>query len=1040
MAMRVFGTFLTGLVLSGLVLSATVASAQDAPQTRFSQEPEIANSTAVGETAPQKTEPAPPVAEGPVPSWIWGADQTKNYVFKFEFETPNRRGVLRAACDNSVTVKLNGQKVLENNEWARATEVELNKQLKPGKNVLIAEARNAGGPAAFLLKLTTYGRDGQGQQFISDENWLAADKADATEWAKARVIGKLGIQPYGDIFKGPSTPEAPRDIFNLPPGFQVERLFTVPKDKLGSWVSITTDPQGRLLVSDQQDKGLCRVTPAPLGGKGETIVEKLPVKITSAQGMLHVGDALYLSINGGPGSGIYRTILKGNEYGEVQKLKSLAGGGEHGPHALRLGPDKQTLYVVCGNFTDPPKDLGPSPVPHNWQEDLLLPRQWDANGHAVGRYAPGGWVGSFEVDGQGTTNEAQNFQIFSMGYRNSYDMDFNADGELFVYDSDMEWDLGMPWYRPTRVVHATSGSEFGWRSGTGVWPTSHLDSLPPLVDIGPGSPVGVTFGYGTKFPAKYQKALYILDWTFGTIYALHLEPQGASYRAVKEEFVSRTPLPLTDAVVGQDGAFYFLIGGRGTQSELFRVTYVGSESTAPAELKNAAGAEARALRHKLESYQRTAADPAAAVAFIYPHLSHEDRFIRFAARVALEHQPAALWQAKVLQEANPEGLFQGAVAFARQGDAKLEPQLLAQFQKLDFAALSEPLKLDYLRSLSLVFLRLGAPDEKTAKQFAERLQPLFPTASEGLNRELLNMLVYLKSAPVVRPAMDFVQQPSPTVTPEISAVLARNPGYGGTVARMLANQPEAQKIHYAFALRNLSQGWTLPERKAYFKFLDDQRSKSGGASYQGFLKNIQKDALENVTDIERLALQKSGLLQPYRAPELPKPKGPGQEWTMEQVLTLGQDLQGRNFENGRRAFAAARCVVCHRFAGDGGATGPDLTQLAGRFNLKDLTEAILDPSKVISDQYKQVTIETADGRVVNGRIIVDNADHLIVLTDPEDSTKLVEIRKADIDGMTPSPLSIMPKDLLKTLNQDEVRDLLAYLLSRGNPQDAMFRR
>ena len=37
-------------------------------------------------------------------------------------------------------------------------------------------------------------------------------------------------------------------------------------------------------------------------------------------------------------------------------------------------------------------------------------------------------------------------------------------------------------------------------------------------------------------------------------------------------------------------------------------------------------------------------------------------------------------------------------------------------------------------------------------------------------------------------------------------------------------------------------------------------------------------------------------------------------------------------------------------------------------------------------------------------------------------------------------VSMMPKDLLKTLNEDEVRDLLAYLLSRGNPSDAMFRK
>src|SRR5690606_20080829 len=130
----------------------------------------------------------------------------------------------------------------------------------------------------------------------------------------------------------------------------------------------------------------------------------------------------------------------------------------------------------------------------------------------------------------------------SIGYRNQYDIAFNADGELFSYDADMEWDFGAPWYRPTRAVHSTSGSEFGWRSGTGKWPAYYEDSLPAVVDLGPGSPVGVAFGYGAKFPAKYQKALYLLDWTYSMIYAIHLTPDGSSYKATTEEFAVGQPM------------------------------------------------------------------------------------------------------------------------------------------------------------------------------------------------------------------------------------------------------------------------------------------------------------------------------------------------------------------------------------------------------------------------------------------------------------------------------------------------------------------
>ncbi len=322
-------------------------------------------------------------------------------------------------------------------------------------------------------------------------------------------------------------------------------------------------------------------------GSSEPVkVEHLDVKITAAQGLLYAFDSLYVSVNGGPGSGLYRLRdTKGNDqFDEVVKLRPLAGGGEHGPHAVRLSPDGKSLFFVCGNHTDLPPKIDGSRVPRNWGEDLLLPRQWDANGHARGRMAPGGWIAKTDPDGK-------TIEIFSVGYRNAYRFAFNADGELFAYDSDMEWDMGMPWYRPTRAMHAVSGSEFGWRSGTGKWPAYYVDSLPAMVNIGPGSPVGMSFGYGTKFPAKYQKALYLLDWTFGTIYALHLEPDGSTYKAVKEEFLSRTPLPLTDVAVGPDGALYFTVGGRGTQSELYRVTYVGKESTAPADLHDSRGAE-----------------------------------------------------------------------------------------------------------------------------------------------------------------------------------------------------------------------------------------------------------------------------------------------------------------------------------------------------------------------------------------------------------------------------------------------------------------
>ncbi len=494
------------------------------------------------------------------------------------------------------------------------------------------------------------------------------------------------------------------DAFNVLPGFQVERIYHVPKERFGSWVNITTDPKGRLICSDQERKGLFRITPPKIGSTEPTKIEHLDVKITAAQGLLFAFDSLYVSVNGGPGSGLYRIPYdtSTDQFGEPKKLKAIRGGGEHGPHALRLTPDGKGILLVSGNHTLPPENFDHSRLPKNWGEDLLLPRQWDANGHARGILAPGGWVARTDPDGK-------TWEIVTSGYRNTFDYALNADGEMFCYDADMEWDVGSPWYRPTRVCHATSGSEFGWRSGTGKWPPYYIDSLPPVVEIGPGSPVGVDFGYGTKFPAKYQKALFLLDWTFGTIYAIHLEPNGSTYKATKEEFLSRTPLPLTDVTIGHDGALYFTTGGRNTQSEVFRVTYVGKESTDTAEYKDPRNADQRDLRHKLEAFHRLAQDPAKAVEFAYPYLGHRDRFIRYAARIALENQPAKLWQDRVLSETNPDALLTGAVAVARQGDKSLQSKLLAALDRLNFANLAERQQLDLTRVYSLIFIRMGEP-------------------------------------------------------------------------------------------------------------------------------------------------------------------------------------------------------------------------------------------------------------------------------------------------------------------------------------------
>ncbi len=190
-----------------------------------------------------------------------------------------------------------------------------------------------------------------------------------------------------------------------------------------------------------------------------------------------------------------------------------------------------------------------------------------------------------------------------------------------------------------------------------------------------------------------------------------------------------------------------------------------------------------------------------------------------------------------------------------------------------------------------------------------------------------------------------------------------------------------------------------------------------------------------------MAVEAAGARKPFDAVSLPKPQGPGQDWTADELLQMAATgLHNRDYKKGKTTFAAARCIVCHRFGGEGGSTGPDLTQLAGRYSTKDLIQKISEPNKSISDQYRAKQIVTSGGKSYTGRIIQDEGGKIVLLTDPEDSTKTVTIPHDEIEEQRDSPVSLMPSGLLKPLNEDEVLNLLAYLLSRGNPQDALFNK
>ena len=223
----------------------------------------------------------------------------------------------------------------------------------------------------------------------------------------------------------------------------------------------------------------------------------------------------------------------------------------------------------------------------------------------------------------------------------------------------------------------------------------------------------------------------------------------------------------------------------------------------------------------------------------------------------------------MLAETYPETLITGAVGLARQGDKSLQPKLLEALDRLNYSKLTETQQLELLRAWQLVFIRMGEPNPVAAARLVGKLDAEFPSKCDFVNREMAALLVYLKAPGIAGKLLALMEKGDTSAAEDMSELLARNPGYGGAIAKMMTARPEATNIHYAFVLRNLKEGWTLDQRKAYFRWLEKARGWSGGASYQGFINNIDKDAYDNATDIERLAVEASGARKRTRSRNSP---------------------------------------------------------------------------------------------------------------------------------------------------------------------------
>ncbi|QDU31572.1 hypothetical protein ETAA8_67310 [Anatilimnocola aggregata] len=942
------------------------------------------------------------------PHWIWSSvDQPDKPVFtrRLHLTSPFQTAQLQFAADFcQATVEINGQAVLSVAPYCQTQSLDVTRWLQRGENELVIRALPVEGPSAVALSLAVQ-QQNETTYLITDKEWQATDLGAVLPelWGTGRR--SIALSPFENYEQWQQaktdSPHKAAPKFWTVPGFEIQELRAARPDE-GSWISCVFDSQGKLLIS-REDQGLLRMT---LAADRQSIanVEPIPSTLKEIRGLVRVGDDLVANANNS--KGMYRFQIAADETVQAEtELRQFPGNVGHGRNDLVVATldGKQVIYSIQGDSVDVPREnirdytspLTESKRKEQKREGFLL------------RTAPPG----------------KNWELLSAGLRNPYGIDLDQKGEPFTFDADNEFDMGMPWYRPTRILHLLTGGDHGYRESTGKFPPrfhDQPDHTPPVIDIGRSSPTSVMFGYQLKFPQPYRQALFALDWTYGRVIVVHLAPRGATWRAATELFLQGRPLNVTDVTAGSDGDMYLITGGRKTQSALYRVRFVGKQANAAIEL-GAHEEEARKFSH--EQRQKFAsllhpdkASPAGAPRDVVapPEMASADPLVRQAARLAYEtHYFDPNGKPIRTPETLPDLL---AAARTRRPDDVpriLERVKLWKWQESDLSS-------------QFIWVRIVQLCHETS-----------PDAVESRKVDLLSPLLVLCRELEASTTKEVAPEGTSDELRRRVALLMGELGSKSLpafAARTLLNSSvQEDQLAGLLALRNAREGWTPETRRSELVALNNVSRMVGGAGLPPFEKWLRPQILATLSEEENKAFADLLEPQPVTVEPLPPPRKHLQKWTLPELVSVYEDDASLgDAKLGAVIFRDALCVRCHRVGLRGAAVGPELTQVSRRFSRRDMLESILSPNLSVAENYRMETILTEDGKVHSGRVVAEGdyrSEKLVLNTDPLRPELIIEIDKKQITDHRATQTSPMPSGLLDSFTRDEIRHLLAYLLA-----------
>ncbi len=914
---------------------------------------------------------------------------------------------LKFAADGCHAQVMINELVLSVEPHAPTQQLDVTRSLRRGLNRVTIEGRPTRGPLAVALSLTILNKDGTRRVLHSDDSWSGAKSLGLVRpelWGLNRRSAI--ISPLEDYEQWKQSLDAkatrPARLWTAP-GFTITPVRVAQNDE-GSWISLAFDPQGRAVIS-REDAGLLRMTLDEQRTQ-VTKVEPLAPDLKECRGLVFAHDRLYVSANNSLAHYQLRFDAAGR-VSELKKTREFAGKTGHGRNDLTQD-NHDGLYAIFGDSVAAPESLLRERTSPLRESRKVTPRRE-------------GFLMHFDHNGE-------NGELICSGLRNPYGVAVNRLGDTFTYDADSEYDMGMPWYRPTRMVQLVSGADYGYRDATGSWPPNfpdHPGNGPRLMDVGRGSPTAVMFGYHLKFPQPYRDALFVLDWSYGRVLAMHASPRGARYRSALELFLQGQPLNVTDLAAGPDGALYLITGGRKTQSTLYRVTFTGSvppsDIAEPFEQASAQDAsELRATRQMLEAYHGRV-DPRAIDA-AWPYLGSADPVLRHAARIAIEQQAPAQWLPRALAKlAEPvvgdesrTAQFTLALSVMQLRDATNVAPIVQFLQR------QTPNELDVTTALTLVHLY-------------QQLWTIDPIAIESQRSAIVSQLLRL-APPLGAPLRVGHFGTSDELRRRIAYLLGDLQAAEAVplvVNTLLVSSVQEDRLAGLFSLRHQTAGMTTSSRRQFLTTLHDSRHMVGGQGLPIITDQLRKNFLATLTPRDQTELADVLEPPPIQDEPLGPPRPVVQRWTVADLTSLSATLvSAGSVERGEAVFRAALCSRCHRSGANGPAVGPDLTFVARRFSRRDMLESILTPSLAVAENYRNVQVVTTAGVMHTGRIVSEGDFRKPLLkmnTDPLRPSQSVEIDKREIEESRILDTSPMPQNLLDSFTLAEINDLLAYL-------------